>query len=127
VKGDASVRLVGEVPDARPYFADASITVCPILSGSGTRLKILEAMSMGNPVVSTTLGAEGITATDGQELLITDSPAAMAAAVLRLASDSHIYNRLRRNGRAFVEKKYEWSQIIRPAVSSIINSLDSRK
>lgn len=81
------VTVVGEVPDAAQFIADKQINVVPLLSGSGIRVKIIEAMSMGKAVVSTTVGAQGIDYTDGVDLLIADTPEAFASQIKRLVAD----------------------------------------
>src|SRR5205814_327193 len=85
--------------------------VVPLLEGSGTRVKILEAMSLGSPVVSTRIGAEGIEAEHGREILLADKPEEFAAAVLRLLADQQLFDAMRRAGRRLVEEKYEWRTI----------------
>ncbi|PJF46119.1 MAG: glycosyl transferase family 1, partial [Candidatus Thermofonsia Clade 3 bacterium] len=84
--------------------------------GGGTRFKALEALACAAPVVSTTLGVEGVDVRDGQELLIADEPEAFAAAVLRLLEDAQKGGALRRRlgaqGRRFVEQHYGWEQIL---------------
>jgi glycosyltransferase involved in cell wall biosynthesis len=95
----------------RPYLAESSVAVVPLRSGSGTRLKILEALAMERPVVSTTIGVEGLEVVDEQHLLIADQPAAFAAAVLRLLEDRVLAKRLAAEGRALVERRYRWDAI----------------
>jgi glycosyltransferase involved in cell wall biosynthesis len=105
------VRVLGAVPDTRPYLAESRVAVVPLRSGSGTRLKILEALAMERPVVSTTIGVEGLEVVDDQHLLIADQPAAFAAAVLRLLEDRVLARRLAAEGRALVERRYRWDAI----------------
>jgi polysaccharide biosynthesis protein PslH len=105
------VRVLGAVPDMRPYLAESSVAVVPLRSGSGTRLKILEALAMERPVVSTTIGVEGLEVVDEQHLLIADQPAAFAAAVLRLLEDRGLAKGLAAQGRALVERRYRWDAI----------------
>jgi glycosyltransferase involved in cell wall biosynthesis len=105
------VRVLGAVPDTRPYLAESSVAVVPLRSGSGTRLKILEALAMERPVVSTTIGVEGLEVVDEQHLLIADQPAAFASAVLRLLEDRVLARRLAAEGRALVEQWYRWDVI----------------
>jgi glycosyltransferase involved in cell wall biosynthesis len=81
------VTVVGEVPDAAKFIADKQINIVPLLSGSGIRVKIIEAMSMGKAVVSTTVGAQGIDYTDGVDLLIADTPETFATQIGRLVAD----------------------------------------
>ena len=106
-----SVEIIGKVPDVRPYYQKASISIVPLRIGSGTRLKILESMSQGNPVVSTTKGAEGINAVDGHHILIADSPAEFTQFVTRLISNQVLFNRIRHYARVFVEKNFDWKII----------------
>ena len=76
------VQLVADVPDVRPFLARCGLLVVPLRVGGGTRLKILEALSCGTPVVSTTIGAEGLDLQPGQDLLLADDPASFTAAIL---------------------------------------------
>jgi glycosyltransferase involved in cell wall biosynthesis len=87
------------------------VAVVPLRSGSGTRLKILEALAMERPVVATTIGVEGLEVVDEQHLLIADQPAAFACAVLRLLEDRVLAGRLAAEGRALVERRYRWDAI----------------
>jgi glycosyltransferase involved in cell wall biosynthesis len=106
-----NVSFAGEAPDVAPWYVRASVALCPLLTGSGTRLKILEAMSFGAPVVSTQIGAEGIEAVDGQHLLLADKPEAFAGAIARLHSDPVLYERIRQSARRLVEQRYDWDII----------------
>ena len=91
--------VTGYVGDVRPYIAQAKVYVVPIRMGAGTKLKVLEAMAMGVPVVSTTLGAEGISVTHDQEILIADDPETFAARVVALMNDEPLRARMSRQGR----------------------------
>ncbi len=102
------VELAGLVPDVRPHIAQAAATIVPLRIGGGTRLKILEAMAMGKPIVSTRIGAEGIEATDEHELLLADEPGAFAVAVGRLLDDGALAGRLGAAARALAEQRYSW-------------------
>ncbi len=108
---DGSVRFTGGVPDVRPYVAGAAVSVVPLRAGSGTRLKILEAMALGCPVVSTSVGAEGLNLVDGTQALIADEPEAFAAAVLSLLASPERAEAVGRAGRAVAESTYAWSVI----------------
>lgn len=108
---DDHVRLLGYVDDVRIPVAEAAVAVAPIRQGGGTRLKILEAMALGTPVVATSKGAEGLEAVDGQHLLLADDPQRFADAVLRLLADDVLAARLRRNARQLVEERYDWDAI----------------
>lgn len=103
------VRVTGTVPDVRPWVRNAGTVVVPLLSGGGTRLKILEAFAMGRPVVSTTIGAAGIEARDGEHLLLADRPEAFARAIARLATEPGLRARLAEQAYALVRDRYQWS------------------
>ncbi|MFL5308838.1 MAG: glycosyltransferase family 4 protein, partial [Myxococcales bacterium] len=102
------VEIAGKVDDVRQHLASAAVSIAPLRIGGGTRFKILEAMAMAKPVVSTSLGAEGIDAEAGRHLLLGDDPASLAAAVLRVLGDPQLASRLGREGRALVEERYSW-------------------
>jgi glycosyltransferase involved in cell wall biosynthesis len=102
------VNVTGTVPDVRPYYSGALAAVVPLRIGSGTRLKILEAMAAGIPVISTKLGAEGLDLEDGTHLLLADSAREMIAAVNRLASSPELWLHLSRSGREVVSRLYDW-------------------
>lgn len=108
---DDSVRFCGQVEDIRPLVAGAWVCVVPIRQGGGTRLKILEAIALGTPVVTTTKGAEGLELTPGSEILIADAPDDFAGRVLRLLHDSALREQLVRNARCLVEQRYDWTEI----------------
>ena len=105
------VVVTGRVPEIKPYFAEATVFVVPLRIGSGTRLKILEALAMGKAIVSTTVGAEGLDLRDGEEIFIADEPIAFADAVTRLLTDSELRRRMGESGRVRVERDYDWRSI----------------
>lgn len=107
----AEIEVTGFVEDVRPYFREASIFVVPIRFGSGTRLKVLEAFAMGLPVVSTSLGAEGIAYSDGRDIAIADEPAKMAEIVCRLGEDPEELARMGSKARKTVVQNYDWRVI----------------
>jgi glycosyltransferase involved in cell wall biosynthesis len=96
------------VPDVRPYLSNAEVVVAPIRIGGGTRLKILEALGMARPLVSTSLACEGLDVTAGDHLLVGDDPSQFAHAVLRLLQDRPLADRLGRAGRRLMELRYGW-------------------
>jgi glycosyltransferase involved in cell wall biosynthesis len=100
------VEFTGFVDDIRPYFARSGICIVPILSGGSTRLKIVEAMAWGTPVVSTRVGAEGLEVTHGENILLADTPVDFAGAVERLIWDRDLWQRISRGGRCLVEERY---------------------
>lgn len=109
--GRDGLRVVGEVSDVVPLYQGHRALVAPIRAGSGTRLKILEAFASGLPVVSTTLGAEGLGARDGEELLLADGPADLAAACLRVLDEDPLAERLAAGGRRLAEESFSWTAV----------------
>jgi glycosyltransferase involved in cell wall biosynthesis len=108
-----AVELVGEVTDVRPYIDGATVYVLPMRIGGGSRLKLLEALAMEAPVVSTSLGIEGIEGLCHEtHLLIADRAESFAAAVLRLIADPDLGARLGAAGRAHVAAHYDWKVIV---------------
>lgn len=103
--------LTGYVEDVRALIARSAVEVVPLREGGGTRLKILEALALGTPVVSTSKGAEGLNLVPGQDLLIADTPADFAAAVVRLLASPDERARLSVNGRRAVAAQYDWRSI----------------
>jgi glycosyltransferase involved in cell wall biosynthesis len=106
--GDPRIEVTGQVDDAIHELARARLAVVPLLAGSGTRFKIVEAWSAGLPVVSTTIGAEGLPARDGENLLLADGGPAFAAAVTRVLEDARLRRQLGDAGRAVWESELTW-------------------
>ncbi len=104
--GAAGVHLLGAVPDVKTVYGAAGALVVPLRAGGGTRIKILEAFSYGRPVVSTSIGAEGLAVAHETELLIADTPDAIAAACVRLACDPELRALLAAKGRDLVNRNY---------------------
>lgn len=109
-------RLVGRVEDARAEFARAGVVIVPLCTGGGSRLKILEALSCGAPLVSTPVGAEGLGLRHGEHLLLADSPAEFSAAVRTLLRDPVRAARLGAAGRDHVLSRCGWDQCAAPLV-----------
>jgi glycosyltransferase involved in cell wall biosynthesis len=105
------VELTGFVSDLRPHLAAAAAVVVPLRLGGGTRLKIVEAMAMGKAIVSTTLGAEGIDAVPGRDILIADEPQTFAASVVRLLNDPSLGARLGQSARRLAVERYSWMTV----------------
>lgn len=118
-KEDPSLVITGRVDDVRPYIERAATYVVPLRIGGGTRLKIFEAMAMEKPVVSTTIGAEGLPLTDGVELLLADEPNTFANAVIRLFSDSPYATELGQRAAAAVRQNHGWGQVTENFISRI--------
>ena len=109
------ITLTGEVPDARPYLAGATVYIVPMRIGGGVRLKLLEALSLAVPVVSTHMGAEGVAGLRaGEHCLLADDPADFADAVLKLIDNPALGRELGAAGRALVCERYDWSTIVPP-------------
>jgi polysaccharide biosynthesis protein PslH len=108
--GDSRIEVTGPVEDSIAELARAEVAVVPLLAGSGTRLKILEAWAAGLPVVSTTLGAEGLPVCDGQHLLIADGADKFAAAISRLLDCPALRRELAQAGRALLESAFTWEK-----------------
>ena len=115
---DASVEVTGYVDDPTPYLESSALMVVPLRAGGGMRVKILEALARGIPVVSTTIGAEGIDVTPGAHLLIADEPADFAAAVVRLLRNRTFADQLAANGRRHVMARYDWRAVC-PAIEPV--------
>jgi polysaccharide biosynthesis protein PslH len=99
------------VPDVRPYLAGAAAVVAPIRMGSGTRLKVLEALAMARPLVSTSLACEGLDLVSGRHLLVADNPSSFAEAVIRILEDRPLADRLGVAGRQLMESRYGWDTV----------------
>lgn len=114
IQPQAHVRQVGLVPDVRPWVASSTVSLAPLQTGGGTRLKILEAMALHSPVVSTSKGAEGLEVRAGEHLLIADAPQDFADAVIRLLQDASLRASLAEAGYRLVEEKYNWQKALIP-------------
>jgi glycosyltransferase involved in cell wall biosynthesis len=105
------ITVTGTVDDVRPYYRSAIAVVVPLRVGSGTRLKVLEAMAASVPVVSTRLGAEGLAVTHGTDILLGDSPTEIADAVVSLNYGTALWFDLTANALRLVQQKYDWVAI----------------
>jgi len=109
--GVAGINVAANVASVEPYYQRSALTVVPLRAGSGTRLKILESMALGRPVVSTSLGAEGIEVENNRHLLIADEPEALCHKITTLLTTPELVQRLVTEGRRLVEEKYSWTTI----------------
>ena len=116
----SNITMIPDIDDLRPYRKLASVFINPMRLGSGLRIKILEAMGSGLPVVSTSLGAAGIPAQNGENCLIGDTPKEFADAVLWLINDKNLANRIGENAKNTVKQKYEINKCIKQ-LESICN------
>ena len=103
-----TITVTGLVDDTRPYLQASAVFVCPLRSGSGTRFKLMESLACGCPVVSTSLGCEGLGAEDGVHMLIRDDPQAFADAVVELLDNPVRSQAIGTAGRAWVVEKHAW-------------------
>ena len=108
---EANVEVTGRVDDVRPHVAAGSVYIVPLRIGGGTRLKIFEAMAMSKAVVSTTVGAEGLPVTPGENIVIADEPMRFAQAVVHMIRDLEARQRIERAARQLVVDKYDWSAV----------------
>ena len=110
---DRRVTVTGFVDDVRPYMERAQIYLCPMRDGGGTRLKILDALAMGVPIVATQMALEGIDVQPENDVLVADTPAEFVRQIVRAVGDDALWQRLHTNGRAFVERHFSWPVIRR--------------
>ncbi|MGQ9454979.1 MAG: glycosyltransferase family 4 protein [Armatimonadota bacterium] len=108
---DPAVRVTGYVDDVRVVAASCGVFIVPLRSGSGVRVKILDALAMGLPVVATSIGAEGLVVRSGEHLLIADEPQQFAQAVISVLTDRQLAERLGMQGRELVEREYSWEVV----------------
>lgn len=112
LRSDPNIEITGEVPDPRPYIAQATVYIAPLRVGGGTRFKLMEAMAMRRPIVTTRLGCEGFDITPGREMMLADAPADFAEAVLALLNDPARARAMTEYAFAFVAQQYDWSAIV---------------
>ena len=105
------IEVSGFVRDLLPYLRETAVFIVPLHAGGGMRVKIIDAWSWGLPIVSTTIGAEGLAYRDGENLLLADAAETFAGAVVRILSDAELGQRLGAAGRATVEKCYDWRHV----------------
>jgi polysaccharide biosynthesis protein PslH len=120
------ITVTGTVKDVRRYIDEAAVYVVPLRVGGGTRLKVFEALAMGKPVVSTTLGAEGLGLVSGEHYVAADGDEPFAQAVLNLLGDADARRSLGAAGRAFVEERYSWQRVSQVFEGSLERAVRSR-
>ena len=119
------VRLSGMLPDIRPLVAGSTISIAPIMYGGGTRLKILEAMALKTPVVSTTKGAEGINVTDCENIFLADDPGHFANVIIQLFKEPETRERIADNAYQLVLDNYDW-QVVMPEFINLVDRVSSK-
>lgn len=108
---DPAVEVTGTVPDVRPFLAQATLAICPMVSGAGIQNKMLEAMAVGAPSVATSLACHALQAETGKDVLVADSAPDFAAAVLGLLNDEARRQQVAANGRRYVEQYHPWPAV----------------
>jgi glycosyltransferase involved in cell wall biosynthesis len=108
---EKNIKLTGYVDDIKSLIASCAVSIAPLLDGGGTRLKILEAMALGTPVVSTSKGAEGLDIANSEDILLADDPADFADWVIRLLRDEQLHDKLAKNAKTKAQKSYDWAEM----------------
>ncbi len=108
---NSHIKVHGFVDDTRPFVQKAAVFIAPIRSGSGTKIKVLNAMAMGKPVVTTSIGAEGIYVEVDRNIMIADDPKTFAEKTVYLLNNKHIADQIGMAGRKVIEKYYDWNVI----------------
>ena len=121
-----NVYVTGYVRDIIPYYNKVSVSIIPLRAGGGTRLKILESMALGRPVVTTRVGAEGLYVVDQKNIIIADAPSKFAEGVIRLLQDKNFSKEISRNARQAVVSNYDWPTISQKLVALYCNLLAKR-
>ena len=124
---DPRIVVTGFVDDIRPYMDRAQVYLCPMRDGGGTRLKVLDALSMGKPIVATTMALEGIDVAPEQDVLVGDTPEAFVSQIQRLLQDHALRRRLATNGRSFVEQKFSWEVVGRQLQGAFRDAVAARQ
>jgi glycosyltransferase involved in cell wall biosynthesis len=109
---NGGVTLTGYIPDVRPVVAKSWICIVPIRIGGGQRMKVLEAMALGTPVVSTSRGIEGLDLIAGEHVLVADEPEDFAEAIILLLQDNRLRSTVANNARILIEKIFNWDSIL---------------
>ena len=131
-RGLPQVRMVGWVPSVLPYLQRARVSVIPLLFGAGTKGKLIQALMVGTPSVSTTVGIEGLDLHDGEHVLVADDPAAFASAVARLLADEELWQRLACQGQDYIKTLHgrdvvrtQWLQMVSRAIGREVKRLQA--
>jgi glycosyltransferase involved in cell wall biosynthesis len=125
-KKHPSIKVTGRVDDVRPYMEKAAAYVVPLRIGGGTRLKIYEAMAMEKPIVSTTVGAEGLPLQDGVELLLADNAHSFAEAIVKLLKEPEFAERIGTRAARSVRERFGWQRVATDFSQICENTLEPR-
>jgi glycosyltransferase involved in cell wall biosynthesis len=123
-KYPSNVEFLGIVRDIRPILQDADVCIAPLRFGSGTRIKIIEYLAMGKPVVTTPVGCEGLAVEDGRNILVAQDPADQARQIQQTLDDRQFASSIGREGRRLAEEKYDWRVYV-PRLRSLYESIDA--
>jgi len=121
------VRVTGRVADVRPYYAQAKVAVVPFRYGGGTKLKVLEAMALGVPVVATPVGCQGIKAVPGKHLFVEEDEEKFARRVIGLLQDDKLRERTATQARELVERKYSWQGVLQGVIARLERLVEARR
>lgn len=121
------VEVVGEVPDVRPWLAGARVYACPMLSGTGIKNKLLEAMACGMACVATPLALAGIAAVPGREVLLAGDAESFAGAVVRLLGDEDLASSLGAAAREYVRRRHDWAQVAKRYERVSVAAIDAHR
>jgi glycosyltransferase involved in cell wall biosynthesis len=121
-----AIQVTGYVPDLDPYLKKAGVLVVPVRVGGGMRVRILESFSRSMPVVTTTIGLEGIDAQPGRDVLVADEAQDFANSVIQILNNQNFQNELALNGRLFVETTYDW-QVVLQKLNKVYNDIQPNK
>lgn len=113
VAAHAGIRLTGFIDDLEAVYGSARVSIAPLLFGSGMKVKVLDAMARGMPTVTTSIGVEGIDASHGEHLLVSDDPAEFADQINLLLQDEALWHRLSGNSRTLIRARYTWNQLLK--------------
>jgi glycosyltransferase involved in cell wall biosynthesis len=113
------IEVTGTVPDVTPYYRRARVAVVPLRAGGGSRLKLLEALDAGRPVVATPIGAEGFDDLTGEGVVLADDPEAYATSVIRLLTDAAGAAELGLRGHAAVRRRHSWDAAYEPLLDAV--------
>jgi polysaccharide biosynthesis protein PslH len=125
-KSNGAITVTGYVTDLDPYFDQSALVVVPVRAGGGMRVRILEAFARGMPVVTTSLGLEGIEAVNNDDVFVRDTPPSFAAAVIQILEDKEIQTKLAANGRQLAENRYDW-QVVLEHLELIYKSIECKR
>ena len=121
---DKSIKVTGTVDDVRPYLSSAAVSIVPLRIGGGTRIKIFETMAAGLPVISTTIGAEGLPISHNENIMIADDHANFAEATISLLENNEKAKQIAENGYNLVEQNYSWQTVTQDFVDMLNNTTE---